>query len=173
MRRTPPRGAPRRAPPVRAATSSPAVRDPDAGPRAAWPARRRLVVRGAPGHLDGDCKDGQARTGVTGTLRRRPRPPITAHAPPPPSRHSRRRRPGRRDRNRLLRDEKAALGRTRDGSDGRDGRRADDPRDAAADTRTTEARGTGPGRRQALLADVRRRSYTRPRPARHRPRHPE
>jgi len=27
------------------------VRDPDAGPRAAWPARSRLVVRGAPGHL--------------------------------------------------------------------------------------------------------------------------
>src|SRR4029079_18724305 len=138
MRPTSPRGAPRRAPPVRAATSSPAVRDPDAGPRAAWPARSRLVVRGAPGHLNGDGKDGQARTGVTGTLRRRRRPPITAHAPPPPSRHSRRRRPGRRDRNRLLRDEKAALGRARDGSDGRDGRPADDPRDGAADTLAPE-----------------------------------
>src|SRR4029078_12219919 len=160
MRPTSPRGAPRRAPPVRAATSSPAVRDPDAGLRAAWPARRRLVVRGAPAPLDGDCKDGQARTGVTGTLRRRRRPPITAHAPPPPSRHSRRRRPGCRNRNRLLRDEKAALGRNRDGSDGRDGRRADDPRDAAADTRAAEARATGPGRRQALRADGRWPAYT-------------
>jgi len=27
------------------------MRDPDAGPRAAGPARSRLVVRGAPGHL--------------------------------------------------------------------------------------------------------------------------
>jgi len=27
------------------------VREPEAGPRAAGPARSRLVVRGAPGHL--------------------------------------------------------------------------------------------------------------------------
>ena len=154
--RTSPRGAPRPAPRCKPHRIGQSWR-PSGGrarPAGAQPPRRERSSR----PLNSDCKDGQARTGVTGTLRRRRPPPITAHAPPPPSRHPRRRRPGRRDRNRLLRDEKAALGRARDGSDGRDGRRADDPRDAAADTGATEARATGPGRRQALLADVRRRS---------------